>query len=91
MMDAVSIVAIIAGCSALLVAILTHVKTSSCRNGEFFLRTAESHTPTIQTPEGNFGNMIESVSRPATPVYKPSEPIQIPNVVTPQTIRKYYL
>lgn len=76
------IIGIISGCSALLVAVLTHIKHSTCRNGEFEITTTESHTPTIQTPEANFGNMIESVSRPATPVYKPSEPIPIPKTQT---------
>lgn len=89
MIDAVAIVAIIAGCSALIVAILTHIKHSTCRNGEFEITTTESHTPTIQTPEQTFNNIIESVSRPPSPVYKPSEPIPIPK--SPTQERKHTL
>ena len=88
MIDAVAIVSIIAGVSALVVSILTHIKTSSCRNGEIVVRTTESHTPTIQTPEEhfNYGSMVESVSRPPTPNHlKISNPIPIPD----EKITKY--
>lgn len=88
-MDSVSIIAIIAGCSALLVAILTHIKHSTCRNGTFSITTVESNTPTIQTPEQTFHNIIESVSRPPSPVYKTSEPIPIPK--SPSQERKHIL
>ena len=92
MIDSVSVVAIIAGCSALIISILNHIKTSSCRNGSFEVRTIESHTPTIQTPEQTFNNIIECVSRPPSPaIMKPSEPIPIPKPETPLLLRKNYL
>jgi hypothetical protein len=97
MIDSVAIVAIITGVSALLVSILTHIKTSSCRNGEIVVRTTESHTPVATTEEHfNYGNMIESVTdRPPSPailkVPEPSEPIPIPKLITPLMLRKNYV
>jgi len=94
MIDSVAIVAIITGCSALIVAVLHSIKTSSCRNGDIVVRTTESHTPVLKTPEEhfNYGNMIESVSRPPSPaILKASEPIQIPKPETPLLLRKNYL
>ena len=91
MIDAVSIVAIIAGCSALIVAILTHIKHSECWGMN--ITTTESHTPVLQTPEQTFNDIIESVSRPPSPaIMKPSsEPIPIPKPETPLLLRKNYL
>ena len=96
MIDSVAIVSIIAGCSALIVAVLHSIKTSSCRNGEIVVRTTESHTPTTTEEHFNYGNMIESVTdRPPSPailkVPEPSEPIPIPKPETPSTLRKNYL
>jgi len=103
MIDSVAIVAIITGVSALLVSILTHIKTSSCRNGEIVVRTTESHTPVATTEEHfNYGNMIKSVSRPSSPaIMKPqdlekpqdkvSDPIPIPKPETPLLLRKNYV
>jgi hypothetical protein len=76
MIDSVSIVAIIAGCSALIVAVLTHIKHSTCKNGSFEITTTESHTPQTKTPEEhfNFGNMIESITQDLeNPARKDSE------------------
>lgn len=94
MIDSVAIVAIIAGCSALIVSLLTHIKTSSCRNGSFEVRTTESHTPTTKEENFNFGNMIESITdRPPSPAIlkvpeqSEPEPIPIPKV----EIKKNYL
>ena len=94
MIDSVAIVAIIAGISALIVAVLTHIKTSSCKNGEIVVRTTESHTPVATNEEHfNYGNMIESVTdRPPSPaIMKPSEPIPIPKISTPLLERKHIL
>jgi len=92
MIDSVAIVAIITGCSALIVAILTHIKHSTCRNGSFEVTTTESHTPVLKTPEQTFNDIIECVSRPPSPaIMKPSEPIQIPKPETPLLLRKNYL
>jgi hypothetical protein len=94
MIDSVSIVAIITGCSALIVAFLHSIKTSSCRNGEIVVRTTESHTPVATNEEHfNYGNMIESVTDrpPSHAIMKPSEPIPIPKPETPLMLRKNYL
>ena len=89
MIDSVSIVAIIAGCSALIVSVLAHIKRSKCMGLD--ITTTESHTPTIQTPEEhfNYGNRPPSPATLKLP--EPSEPIPIPNVVTPLLLRKNYL
>jgi hypothetical protein len=71
-MDAVAITALLTALGSLSISILTHIKHSSCKNGSFEITTTESHTPTIQTPEVNFGSMIESVSRPPSPVHTDS-------------------
>jgi hypothetical protein len=80
MIDSVAIVAIIAGCSALLVAVLTHLKHSTCTEKGFEITTTESNTPVATTEEHfNYGNMIESITdKPPSPVHTPSEPIPIP-------------
>jgi len=54
-MDPVSLIAIISASSALVVAILTHIKYSSCCG--FKLRTTE-------------GNETPTLSRPPTPVFE---------------------
>jgi len=84
------VIALTVAIGSIAVSIITHIKTSKCRHGEFELRTTESHTPTIQTPEEhfNYGSMVESVSRPPTPNHlKISNPIpiQTPN----EKITKY--
>jgi hypothetical protein len=97
MIDSVAIVAIIAGCSALIVAVLTHLKHSTCNKQGFEITTTESHTPVVTTEEHfNYGNMIESITdRPPSPailkVPEPSEPIPIPKAETPLLLRKNYL
>ena len=48
-MDSISIIAIIAGCTALVVAILTHVRHSTCFGIE--VDTYEQPQTTINTPE----------------------------------------
>jgi len=102
MIDTVAIVAIISAVSALAVSILTHVKYSTCKNGQFEITTTESHTPTTTEEHFNYGNMIESVSRPSSPaIMKPqdlekpqdkvSDPIPIPKPETPLLLRKNYV
>jgi len=94
MIDSVAIVAIITGCSALLVAVLTHLKHSTCTKQGFEITTTESHTPVATNEEHfNYGNMIESVTdRPPSPaIMKPSEPIPIPKISTPLLERKHIL
>lgn len=87
-METVAIVAIIAGVSGLVVAILTHVKHSKCTKQGFDITTTESHTPTIQPPELSFNNIIERqhTTTPIQPiendVFRPitSQPIPIPTL-----------
>ena len=102
MIDSVSIVAIITACSALLVAVLTHLKHSTCNKQGFEITTTESHTPPVNTPVQTFNDIIVSVSRPPSPAIlkqdlenparksaarKVSDPIPIPKV----EIKKNYL
>jgi hypothetical protein len=61
-MDPVSLIAIISASSALVVAILTHIKYSKCFG--FVLRTTEGNEP-----------ITPSLT---TPLIKPSTPIDIP-------------
>ena len=84
-METVAVVAIIAGVSGLVVAVLTHVKHSKCTKQGFDITTTESHTPTIQPPEQTFNNIIERqhTNTPTQPiendVFRPitSQPIPI--------------
>lgn len=84
-MDSLSITAIIAGVSALIVAILTHIKHSKCF-GVFDLTTTQSTTPILKSfPEliNNESKTEEHTiteSRPPSPniLIQPSKPIAIP-------------
>jgi len=92
-MDAIAITAIIAGCSALIVAILTHIKHSECWGVN--ITTTESHTPTLTNfPElVNNQTSTETIqeSRPPSPaiLIMPSKPISIPT--TPLLEKRNYL
>jgi hypothetical protein len=79
-MDPVSLIAIISASSALVVAILTHIKYSKCCG--FVLRTTE-------------GNETPTLSRPPTPIFEKqqllqpllkSDPISI---INPPKIKNY--
>lgn len=65
-MDPVSLIAIISASSALVVAILTHIKYSKCFG--FVLRTTEGNESLPSTPSLT------------TPLIEPSKPIDIPKV-----------
>ena len=85
-MDPVSLIAIISASSALVVAVLTHIKYSKCCG--FVLRTTEGNepvTPGLTTP------LINTHSAPinthSAPFNTHSAPVDIPKVV----IKKNYL
>jgi len=97
-MDAIAITAIIAGCSALLVAVLTHVKHSECWG--LNITTTQSSTPVLKHfPElvnNQTSTEIIQESRPPSPAIlimpsKPtiSAPIPIPS--TPLITRANFL
>lgn len=65
-MDTVSLIAIISASSALVVAILTHIKYSKCYG--FILRTTEGNEP-----------ITPSLTAPL--INTPSAPVDIPKVV----------
>jgi len=65
-MDPISLIAIISASSALVVAILTHIKYSKCFG--FVLRTTEGNESLPSTPSLT------------TPLIEPSKPIDIPKV-----------
>jgi hypothetical protein len=94
-MDAIAVTAIIAGCSALIVAVLTHIKHSSCTKQGFDITTTESHTPTLTNLPELVSNetSTETVqeSRPPSPAILiiPSKPISIPT--TPLLEKRNYL
>jgi hypothetical protein len=79
-MDPVSLIAIISASSALIVAILTHIKYSKCCG--FVLRTTEGTesspiTPSLTTPLINQSSQISSQipSSVTQPIDIPSKPI----------------
>ena len=92
-MDAIAITSIIMACSALLVAVLTHVNKSKCWGVD--ITTTESHTPTLTNfPElVNNQTSTETIqeSRPPSPaiLIMPSKPISIPT--TPLLEKRNYL
>ena len=74
-METIVIVAVISSVSALLVSVLTHIKYSSCKQGQFEI-TTKAQTPT----RTSFQAERPEISAPI-PNYKlVSEPIPIPKL-----------